>query len=286
LYRTGDLVRWNTNTTLDYLGRNDHQLKIRGFRIEPGEIENTLRDHPTIHDAITTTTTTPHGEPTLTVYLVLDDGPAPPDRETLNQHVGRHLPGYMRPHRYYVLPAFPLTANGKVDRAALADGAVPLNAGTTTGSAPRGPMERTVAAVWTRALGHDDFGIRDNFFDVGGHSMLLATVREHLARELERPPAILALFEHPTIESLARHLAATDGDRPGAVTRGPTERAGHPTLSTDAAPPTDGAPADDPAATRLKRGNARLRAMRAQQRRAADPAGSASPLADPLGTKD
>ncbi|MBY8885155.1 amino acid adenylation domain-containing protein [Streptomyces sp. PTM05] len=281
LYRTGDLARWNTNTTLDYLGRNDHQLKIRGFRIEPGEIENTLRDHPTIHDAITTTTTTTdQSEPTLTAYLVLAEGAAPPDREALNQHVGRHLPGYMRPHRYYVLPAFPLTTNGKVDRAALADGAVPLDAGTATGSAARSPMERTVAAVWARALGHDVFGVRDNFFDIGGHSMLLATVREHLARELDRPLAILTLFEHPTIESLAGHLTASDGDRTGSPTRAPAQGAGRPT------PLTDGAPADDPAAKRLKRGNARLRAMRAQQRGAADPAGAASPIAEPLGTKD
>ncbi|MGK4585151.1 non-ribosomal peptide synthetase [Kitasatospora sp. HPMI-4] len=250
LYRTGDLVRRRSDGTVDFLGRNDHQLKIRGFRIEPGEIEHALREHPGIQDAVVTTTE--EGEPALAAYLVPGD-PAP-DREQLTAHLSRRLPAYMRPDRYLVLPALPLTANGKVDRAALAEHATPLDPGPAAAPLSQGarsPLERSIAAVWAEALGHETFGVRDNFFDIGGHSLLLAKVRELLVRELAREVSILTLFEHPTVAALAHHLAPADD---------------HCAELPPSAPES---------AARLRRGSARLRAMRAQARRAADAPGAA-----------
>ncbi|MDH6131465.1 amino acid adenylation domain-containing protein [Kitasatospora sp. MAA4] len=251
LYRTGDLVRLRADGSLDFLGRNDHQLKIRGFRIEAGEIENVLRAHPGVRDAVVTATGTGTGtgtgtEPALAAYLVLADPAAAPDRDELHAHVGRRLPGYMRPHEYLLLLELPLTANGKVDRAALAEHAVPLAGRPAAERGAAAPWEREIAAVWARALGHDSFGPQDNFFDIGGHSLLLAAVRELLAQELAREVTILTLFEHPTVAALAQHLGATEAARATVA--------------------TPDAPAADAAAARLKRGNARLRAMRTQNR--------------------
>ncbi|MBC3840219.1 amino acid adenylation domain-containing protein [Streptacidiphilus sp. 4-A2] len=261
LYRTGDLVRRRSDGTFDFLGRNDHQLKVRGFRIEAGEIENVLRAHPGVRDAIVGVVPTAAGgsELDLTAYLVLADPAAPPDRAQLHEHVGRRLPAYMRPHDYQVLASLPLTSNGKVDRAALAGQAVPLAApvaATAGADAQRTPLEQEISGVWAKALGHDRFGSHDNFFDIGGHSLLLATVRDILGRESGREVSVLTLFEYPTVAALARHLEAAETP-PGQDV--PTPARG------EAADPAD--PADDPAAARLRRGNARLRAMRAQNRR-------------------
>ncbi|MDH6117663.1 amino acid adenylation domain-containing protein [Kitasatospora sp. GAS204B] len=250
LYRTGDLVRRRTDGTLDFLGRNDQQLKLRGFRIEAGEIENVLRAHPGVRDAIVALVPAgPDGaEPALTAYLVLADPAAPPDRAELHERVGRQLPSYMRPHDYRVLPALPLTGNGKVDRAALAGQGLPLPAGAAPEPGIRTPLEQRIGEVWAQALGHREFGTQDNFFDIGGHSLLLATVREALARELDRELSILTLFEHPTIAALARRLDAAAPVAAGAAV---------------AASPTGDA------AQRARRGTARLKALRAQSRRPA-----------------
>ncbi len=172
----------------------------------------------------------------------------------------------MRPSGYLVVPALPLTANGKVDRAALAEHAVPLATRPRTVQAAQAPMERSVAAVWAEVLGHDRFGVQDNFFDIGGHSLLLAKVRERLTPVLGRELAILTLFEHPTVAALARHLTPADD------------------LSTDT-PST--LPSDDTAKARLRRGTARLRAMRAQTRQTTDASdGAPRPVGTPGGRTD
>ncbi len=264
LYRTGDLVRLRADGSLDFLGRNDHQLKIRGFRIEAGEIENVLRAHPGVQEAIVAATGT---DPSLTAYLVLTDPATVPDREELHAHVGRRLPGYMRPHEYRLLSELPLTANGKVDRAALAEHAVPLVGRPAGERGVEAPWEREIATVWAKALGHDRFGLQDNFFDIGGHSLLLATVRDLLAQELEREVAILTLFEHPTVAALAQFLGTAEA-APAAV---------------PGAPAITPAAADAAAGTRLRRGNARLRAMRAQNRPASGTPDAADRPADPSG---
>ncbi|MEU6172117.1 amino acid adenylation domain-containing protein [Streptantibioticus parmotrematis] len=220
LYRTGDLARWNTNTTLDYLGRNDHQLKIRGFRIEPGEIENTLRDHPTIHDAITTTTTTTdQSEPTLTAYVTLAEGAADPDEvvEAIRDHLRDQLPRYMVPTHVIVLPAFPLGASGKVDRAALP--APEAHSAADRGGAPRDEVERELAAIWAQVLGRPEPGVEEDFFEAGGDSLRSIQV-VHRAREAGWTLTVSDVFHHPTIAELAallrpqaRTAAASGGPR-------------------------------------------------------------------------
>ncbi|GAA1990946.1 non-ribosomal peptide synthetase [Kitasatospora viridis] len=238
LYRTGDLVRWRADRTLDFLGRNDQQLKLRGFRIEAGEIENALRAHPGVSDAVVAL-----ADEALTAYLVPADPAAPPDRAELHEQLTGRLPGYMRPHEYRLLDALPLTVNGKVDRAALPGLGVQL-AARRRESDQATPLEQRIAEVWAEALGHRGFGTRDNFFDLGGHSLMLAGVRERLARELDRELGVLTLFEHPTIAALARHLTRSQVPAPTAP-----------------------AAAADPAAARLRRGTARLKALRAQHTR-------------------
>ncbi|WP_328609015.1 amino acid adenylation domain-containing protein [Amycolatopsis sp. NBC_00345] len=203
LYRTGDLVRRRPGGALEFLGRNDAQVQVRGFRVEAGEIENVLRTHPRVRDAVVV----PDGNG-LTAYLVGADGLAPSE---LHEHTGRALPQYMRPHRYFVLPGFPLNSNGKVDRTALDAGAAELRPdrpGFTTGA------EELVARVWSAVLGHDAFGRDDNFFDVGGHSLLLTTVSARLRRELGHAVPVTDLYAHPTVAGFARHLDSPAAGRP------------------------------------------------------------------------
>ncbi|MGV4926433.1 amino acid adenylation domain-containing protein [Streptomyces sp. BHT-5-2] len=247
LYRTGDLVRWRTDAGLDFLGRNDHQVKIRGIRVEPGEIENVLRAHPDVRDAVVTVVS-PDGtaEPELAAYLVPVDASGTPDLAALHDHTTRHLPRHMHPRRYLLLPSVPLTANGKVDRTALAGAARELAPPSAAAHRrARTPLERLISDVWARALGHESFGTDDNFFDAGGHSLLLASVRDRLAAELGTPVRIADLYAYPTIATLARQLSgapgSTAGDRPAGRTGG-----------------VDGG------AERRRRGAARLTAMRAR----------------------
>ncbi|MDT8913183.1 non-ribosomal peptide synthetase [Amycolatopsis sp. PS_44_ISF1] len=205
LYRTGDLVRRGPGGALEFLGRNDAQLQVRGFRVEAGEIENVLRTHPRVRDAVVV----PEGTG-LTAYLV---GAEDLSRAELHEHTGRALPSYMRPHRYFVRSGFPLSPNGKVDRTALAAGAAELRAdrrGCTT------ETEELIARVWSAVLGHDAFGPEDNFFDVGGHSLLLTAVSARLRGELGHAVPVTDLYAHPTVAGFARHLDRPAGARPRA----------------------------------------------------------------------
>ncbi|HLX07553.1 MAG TPA: amino acid adenylation domain-containing protein, partial [Thermoanaerobaculia bacterium] len=217
LYRTGDLGRLHADGTFQFLGRADHQVKIRGFRIELGEIEAVLSRHPRLQQAVVVDRDEPAtGGRRLVAYVVphagTPDGEVDPPR--LRGYLEGKLPAYMVPAAFVVLDALPLTANGKVDRQALpAPPANPLAAGAGAGVAPRSQLERTIAGIWRELLQVEQIGIHDNFFDLGGHSLLLARVRARLQEALERPVPILDLFRHPTVEALARHLGqpATPG---------------------------------------------------------------------------
>jgi len=246
LYRTGDLVRWRTDAGLDFLGRNDHQVKIRGIRVEPGEIENVLRAHPGVHDAVVAAGS-PDGtaEPELTACLEPADASGAPDLASLLDNTTRRLPRHMHPRRYLLLPSVPLTANGKVDRTALAGAARELAPPPAAAHRrARTPLERLISDVWALTLGHDSFGTDDNFFDAGGHSLLLASVRDRLTAELGTPVRIADLYAYPTIATLARQLSGAPGstaeERPAGRTGG------------------------DGVAERRRRGAARLTAMRAR----------------------
>jgi amino acid adenylation domain-containing protein len=205
LYRTGDLVRLRADGTLEFLGRLDHQVKIRGFRIELGEIEAVLGQMPGITEAVAIAREDRPGDRALAAYLRTDGGSV--SAEACRAFLRQQLPEYMVPASFTVLAEFPLTPNGKVDRRRLPAPAPQARV------ARRGPqrngngVERILADVWREALRVEDVDVDDNFFDIGGHSLLLVQVQARLRAVLQREVAIVEMFQFPTIRALAGHLA-------------------------------------------------------------------------------
>ena len=213
LYRTGDLVRRRGDGTLEYLGRTDHQVKLRGFRIELGEIETVLLDQPEVREAVVVAQ-----DARLVAYVSPQPGQSL-DTTRLKDRLADALPDYMVPARLVLLDALPLNPNGKVDRAALPS---PEGPAAADHLAPEGDAEQQLAAIWAEVLGLERIGRDDNFFEIGGHSLLAAQVasRVRVARGVELP--LRSLFEYPVLRSLAQHL-----DRlPGNATRGRGAAAG------------------------------------------------------------
>jgi aryl carrier-like protein len=197
LYRTGDLARWLPDGQIDFLGRADQQVKIRGFRIELGEIEAELREHPSVQMCVVLAREDAPGEKALVAYLVPREGQEPEARE-LRQFLAAKLPSYMMPSAFITLPALPLSANGKIDRKALP--APPREAREAV--APRTPEEATLCQIWAQVLGCDEVGIHDNFFDLGGDSILGIQV---VSRAQQAGLSLTAqdLFQHQTVAELA-----------------------------------------------------------------------------------
>jgi amino acid adenylation domain-containing protein len=212
MYRTGDLARRLEGGVLEYLHRVDDQIKIRGFRIELGEIEAALRRHPDIRDVFVTAREDTPGERRLVAYVVaagtLTTG-------ALHPWLSEHLPPYMVPSAFVLLPALPLTAHGKVDTRALpAPDGHRTSLGLGLGAAytpPQSELERRVAAVWQEVLKLDQVGIHDNFFELGGNSLLLAQAHRRLREALQADLALVDLFKYTTVSALAKHLGAKQG---------------------------------------------------------------------------
>jgi amino acid adenylation domain-containing protein/non-ribosomal peptide synthase protein (TIGR01720 family) len=205
MYRTGDVVRYGAGGAIEYLGRTDHQVKIRGYRIELGEIESELTRHPALRQAVVLIQKDESSDPRLMAYIVPVEMPGP-SVESLRSFLQERLPSYMVPTNFIRLESMPLTPNGKVDRRALPDfdGIRPdLEASYAS---PRTRLERIIASVWQEVLGVDKVGINDNFFDLGGHSLLLIQANSELERLLSRELSPMDLFEYPTISSLAKFL--------------------------------------------------------------------------------
>ncbi len=201
LYRSGDRARWRADGVLEFVGRTDFQVKIRGFRVEPGEVEGVLAAHPQLREAAVGAR-----DGSLVAYVV---GTATSGE--LREHLRASLPEYMVPTLFVVLDALPLTPNGKVDRRALPD---PERAPDEERYvAPRTALEELVASVWAEVLGLERVGVRDHFFELGGHSLLATQVSSRLkAMKLDAP--VRLLFSAPTVEALAREVAARE-PRPG-----------------------------------------------------------------------
>nr|WP_256098977.1 non-ribosomal peptide synthetase [Variovorax sp. SG517] len=180
MYRTGDLGRWREDGTLEYLGRNDQQIKLRGFRIEPGEIEAQLARLPGVREAAVVVREDIPGDRRLVAYVVA--GTETPDPAKLRAGLAAHLPEYMLPSAFVALAALPLTPNGKLDRKALP---APDAQGLALGryEAPRGEAECTIAALWSELLGIERIGRHDNFFDLGGYSLMVFQVIEGLKQK-------------------------------------------------------------------------------------------------------
>ncbi|MEV6875263.1 amino acid adenylation domain-containing protein [Amycolatopsis sp. NPDC051128] len=213
MYATGDRVRWTRDGDLEYLGRADDQVKIRGFRIEPGEVEAALRALPEVADAVVAARRD-DGHARLVAYVVTTDG-APVDPGELRTRLKTSLPDHLVPSVFVPLDRLPLAASGKVDRRALpAPG--PLVAPSTGRTAPRTPTERLLAKIWADVLGVERPGVADNFFALGGDSILsiqvVSRARQHGLRLTSKD-----VFRHQNIAELAL-VAGTDpatGPEPG-----------------------------------------------------------------------
>ncbi|WP_344604656.1 non-ribosomal peptide synthase/polyketide synthase [Streptomyces glaucus] len=200
MYRTGDVVRWSADGELHFVGRADDQIKIRGFRVEPAEIEARLTAHPAVAEAVVSVHAH-DGRKRLAAHLVPAAGTAVPSAAELRAHVAAELPDYMVPAAFVTVTELPLTANGKVDRRRLP---APdwSGAGGTAYRAPRTDAERVLAAVWAELLGVARVGVDDNFFMLGGDSILsIQVVSRARAAGLALTPR--DLFRHPTIAALA-----------------------------------------------------------------------------------
>ncbi|MBL1102148.1 amino acid adenylation domain-containing protein [Streptomyces coffeae] len=197
LYRTGDLARWLADGTLEYLGRIDGQVKIRGNRVEPGEVAGALRAVPGVRDAIVVDHTDAARGIHLAGYYVAD---AAIDPVRLRELLARTLPAFMVPARFLRIDAIPLTPNGKADRRALP----PLSdtADTATGPQPRNPTEAALAEIWARVLDRETVGVHDDYFTLGGDSILMLKVRAEAEAQGLRF-SLTDLMHHPTVAGLA-----------------------------------------------------------------------------------
>jgi hypothetical protein len=192
------------------LGRADDQVKIRGFRIELGEIESHLRDHPAIRHAIVLARG-PQVEARLVAYLVPESRPEPGVNE-LRDFLRRRMPEYMLPSAFVFLDAFPLTSNGKVDRRALPEPAGSRPELEAAYIAPGTDLEKALADIWREELGIEHVGVRDNFFDLGGHSLLVVKIQRRIRELLGSDVPIVTFFQFPTIQVLAANLDASRTD--------------------------------------------------------------------------
>jgi amino acid adenylation domain-containing protein len=212
VYDTGDLVRRLPTGDLEFVGRGDDQVKVAGYRVEPGEVAAVLAGHPGVGQAVVVPRGAT-GELRLAGY-VTGSGVTGAD---VRAFAADRLPEHMVPSAVVVLDALPLNSTGKIDRAALPD---PFAERAGPRAAPGAGLTGQVAAAWSEVLGHGDVGVHDNFFDIGGTSLLLMRLRARLVQSLDRQISMVTLFRNPTVHLLVRHLEAaaapaaeTDGGR-------------------------------------------------------------------------
>ena len=219
VYRTGDLARYLPSGELECLGRVDAQVKVRGYRIEPAEVAAALRTHPAVADAYVAVE--PRNRSYLVAYLVPGDPAHAPTSDELKDHLAGLVPAYMIPSGFLTSPALPTTPSGKVNPAALPD-PTPAMRVVPVRRAPANDLERDIAAVWAHVLNLDEVGVDQNFFDLGGHSLLLGQLAEQLADKVGVRVGVLSFFEYPTVHALATMLA--DGISGGGPAAGDEKR--------------------------------------------------------------
>lgn len=211
MYRTGDLGRYLPDGCIDFRGRVDTQVKVRGYRIELGEIEAALLQQPNVKDAVVLSREDAPGDKLLVAYVV-SDAESLSFIADLRSQLKERLPDYMVPAAFVILDALPLTPNNKLDRRAL-----PAPSGAVRESdyvAPSTEIEQIIADVWSEVLNEDKVGINDNFFDLGGHSLLMVEANSKLRKLLNKDFSITDMFQYPTVSSLAKYLSKQDDDLP------------------------------------------------------------------------
>ncbi|HJP80089.1 MAG TPA: amino acid adenylation domain-containing protein, partial [Pseudonocardiaceae bacterium] len=210
MYATGDVVRWNACGELEFVGRGDDQVKIRGFRIEPGEIEAALTQHADVAEAVVTVAADDGGRKRLVGYVVPAQG-SRPDPAALRAFLGATLPDYMVPAIFHTLDALPLSGNGKLDRRALPE--PEFGPSGREHVAPRTETESVLAAIWAELLGVEQVGVTDDFFTLGGDSILSIQVASR-ARQAGLAVSPREVFEHTTIAALATTVGTVAGEDP------------------------------------------------------------------------
>ncbi|HEV7516287.1 MAG TPA: condensation domain-containing protein, partial [Thermoanaerobaculia bacterium] len=207
LYRTGDLARWLSSGEIEFLGRADHQVKVRGFRIELGEVEAALGRHPGVTQAVAVVRQDGPVEKRLVAYFVPRAEPVPTVTE-LRAFLAERLPEHMLPSLYVALPGLPLTASGKVDRRALPAPDHDRPELEAEYLPPRTPVERQLAEVWSAVLGVDRIGVHDDFFELGGQSLLATQIVSRLRGVFGVEIPLRSLFQQPTLAGLALSIEA------------------------------------------------------------------------------
>ena len=213
LYRTGDRVRWRGDGTLEFLGRIDDQVKLRGFRIEPGEIETALCRHPAVHQAVVLVREDRPGDRRLAAYVVTTGESGELDEHELRAHLARTLPEYMIPAAFTCLRTLPLNANGKVDRRALPAPRLDPSDRETDHVPPRDELETLLASVWQEVLGVARIGIHDDFFQLGGHSLMAVRLLARIDADLGVKLPISTVIRAGTIERMAMRVKRLSGSR-------------------------------------------------------------------------
>jgi amino acid adenylation domain-containing protein len=207
LYKTGDLARYLPDGNIEFLGRNDHQVKIRGFRIELGEIEAVLEQHAAVRDAVVLAREDVSGDKRLVGYIVPNQEPTPTPHD-LRSYLKEKLPEYMVPSAFVFLESLLLTPNGKVDRRALPAPDENRPELKEAFVKPRTPVEELLAGIWAEVLKLEKVGIHDNFFDLGGHSLLGTKLIAQIQKDFQTDLPLRFLFESPTIAGLAARIEA------------------------------------------------------------------------------
>ena len=202
LYRTGDQARYRADGNIEFLGRIDQQIKLRGFRIELGEIEVSLNKQDTVDQAVVIVREDSPGDQRLVAYLKAA-GRASIEADSLRKALRVNLPDYMIPAAFVVLAEIPLTPNGKIDRKAL-----PAPEWTAQGSyvAPRSIAEEALCELWAATLGVEQVGVHDDFFDLGGHSLLIMKLIRQIQLATGEQITIADIFENPTISEFSHLL--------------------------------------------------------------------------------
>ncbi|MBB5624283.1 acyl carrier protein, partial [Pedobacter cryoconitis] len=200
---TGDLGRWLPDGNIEFTGRKDDQVKIRGYRIELGEIENVLFGHQEIESAVVLARQDMTGEKNLVAYIVPKQKIEPLD---VRDYLIRILPAYMVPLHYIILDSLPLTANGKIDKKLLPDPGSDGLSSKVDYVAPRNETEEKLILIWQDLLGREVVGVRDSFFDIGGHSLKVTQLISRINISFGVRLNIQSVFKEPTIESIADHI--------------------------------------------------------------------------------
>ncbi|MEL6813705.1 MAG: amino acid adenylation domain-containing protein [Cyanobacteria bacterium J06598_3] len=239
LYKTGDMGRYRPDGVIEFLGRMDTQVKVRGFRVELGEIESLLVQQESVSEAVVVVWEPQSGDRRLCAYVVMAANEQPREQANeqdaaeakakatgkLRRALREQLPSYMVPAVFVTLKDMPLTANGKVNRKALpAPTEAEIGQREVAFVMPKTQNEQAIARIWQSVLQQSDIGTEDNFFDLGGHSLLMVQVHTQLQTELDNSLTIVELFQYPTIASLAQYLDQKQAT-PSAVRQGQQRQA-------------------------------------------------------------